>query len=260
MNQAAVLTRAPAEALLLILPGEAGGHDHLSCTTVVAGLPVVRRIALAGTRAGFGRIVVHGLHVDGALAGIRADQLDPAEAGEPGSQCRLVLLPANVVPQPDWLRALLAAPVILAVNLYGIGLGFYVGNNVLRAFDAGIYLIKPQSNVYVIATNRMPTGQSLVNYVVHAGAYYTFDTKAVNLGNYEPNFPYFPVTWRVEGPPQPRSEGIAAGWRKIDYLIFWRIDTVAKGYTSTLRDHFILRLWTPDLEIWERRPERPGTI
>jgi len=93
------------------VPADADGHDHLSCTTVVAGLPLVRRIALAGTRAGFGRVVVHGLHDDGALAGIRADRLDAAEPGSPAlPRRRLVLLPANVVPQPDWLRGLLAMP------------------------------------------------------------------------------------------------------------------------------------------------------
>jgi len=43
------------------VPADADGQDHLSCTTVVAGLPLVRRIALAGTRAGLGRVVVHGL-------------------------------------------------------------------------------------------------------------------------------------------------------------------------------------------------------
>ncbi len=94
------------------MPADGSGPDQLSCTTVVAGLPLVRRIALAGTRAGFERVVVHGLHVDGALAGIRADRLD---AGDPGSPValprRVILLPANVVPQPDWLRALLATPV-----------------------------------------------------------------------------------------------------------------------------------------------------
>jgi phosphatidylglycerophosphate synthase len=74
-------------------------------------MPLVRRIALAATRAGFGRIVVHGLHVDGALTGIRAEPLHTAETEEAGVPRRFILLPVNVVPQPDWLRALLTAPV-----------------------------------------------------------------------------------------------------------------------------------------------------
>ena len=94
------------------MPADGSGPDHLSCTTVVAGLPLVRRIALAGARAGFGRVLIHGLPVDGTLAGIRADRLDAGEPASPVPQPRrIILLPSNVVPQPDWLRALLATPV-----------------------------------------------------------------------------------------------------------------------------------------------------
>jgi phosphatidylglycerophosphate synthase len=107
LNRVATRAEAAAEALLLILPVDADAHADLS-GAVVAGLPLVRRIALAGKRAGFGRIVVHGLGADGALPGIPADGLHQAL---PGSRCRFVLLPANVVPQADWLRALLSMPV-----------------------------------------------------------------------------------------------------------------------------------------------------
>jgi hypothetical protein len=82
---------------------------------VVAGLPLVRRIALAARRAGFGRIVVHGLRVDSTLSGIPADRLDRAESELPGSRRRFVLLPSNVVPQADWLRASLSTTPIFAL-------------------------------------------------------------------------------------------------------------------------------------------------
>src|SRR5262249_51518353 len=111
LNRAAVLTAAPAETVLLILPADAGSNDHVSCTTPVAGMPLVRRIALAAMRAGVGRIVVHELPIDGGLSGIRAQPLRTAEAGEPGVARRLILLPVNVVPHPDWLSALRTAPV-----------------------------------------------------------------------------------------------------------------------------------------------------
>jgi phosphatidylglycerophosphate synthase len=76
---------------------------------VVAGLPLVRRIALAGGRAGFGRILAaHGLDADGTLPGIPAD---PSHHTLSGSPCRVVLLAANVIPQPDWLRSLLSMPI-----------------------------------------------------------------------------------------------------------------------------------------------------
>ena len=79
--------------------------------TLVAGLPLVKRIALAGTRAGFGRVLVHGPHDDGALVGTWAQRLRAAGGKPPRSPLRVVLVPANIVPRPDWLRSLLEARV-----------------------------------------------------------------------------------------------------------------------------------------------------
>jgi phosphatidylglycerophosphate synthase len=107
----AALASGPAEGLLLIVPADGGGRPQLSGTTVVAGLPLVRRIALAAARAGFGRVLVHGLSVDGALSGIPAAALDPGRSATTFARHRLVLLPANIVPRPEWLRELLAAPI-----------------------------------------------------------------------------------------------------------------------------------------------------
>jgi phosphatidylglycerophosphate synthase len=61
----------------------------------VAGLPVERRIALAAQRAGFGGIVAPG---------------DVARAISAAPR-RIVALGGHVVPQPAWLRALLAMPL-----------------------------------------------------------------------------------------------------------------------------------------------------
>jgi len=65
---------------------------------------------MAGTPAGFERILVHGLPFDGALVGTRAHQLTSADA-RPQTRRRVVLIPANLVPQPDWLRSLIQTPV-----------------------------------------------------------------------------------------------------------------------------------------------------
>ncbi len=100
-----------AEGVLLIVPAEAGEHASPDPTTLVAGLPLVRRIAMAGTRAGFERILVHGFAVDGLLAGTAAHQLTPAETRPSETLRRVVLIPANLVPQPDWLRSLRQMPV-----------------------------------------------------------------------------------------------------------------------------------------------------
>ena len=78
----------------------------MSPATVVAGLPLLRRIVLAGARAGFDRILVHRAAGPAALlAGTPAELLDP-DAGPARGRRRIVILPANVVPQPRWLRAL----------------------------------------------------------------------------------------------------------------------------------------------------------
>ena len=78
----------------------------VSPTTVVAGLPLLRRIVLAAVRAGFADIRVHrALAGTGdALTGTPAVPLEPTGLRAPR---RIVLLPANVVPQPHWLRSLL---------------------------------------------------------------------------------------------------------------------------------------------------------
>lgn len=77
----------------------------MSPATVVAGLPLLRRIVLAGARAGFDVVLVHRAAGPAELlAGTPAAPLTPDAL--PRAPGRVVLLPANVVPQPRWLRAL----------------------------------------------------------------------------------------------------------------------------------------------------------
>jgi phosphatidylglycerophosphate synthase len=67
---------------------DAGAAAAITRETMVAGLPLGRRIALAGARAG----------------------LATAASSEPGPR-RLILVPSNVIPQPQWLRTLAAMPL-----------------------------------------------------------------------------------------------------------------------------------------------------
>ena len=73
-------------SLLVVVAG--GTAPGITPETMVAGLPLGRRIALAAARAG----------------------LATAPSSEPGPR-RLVLVPFNVIPQPQWLRALAAMPL-----------------------------------------------------------------------------------------------------------------------------------------------------
>jgi 1L-myo-inositol 1-phosphate cytidylyltransferase / CDP-L-myo-inositol myo-inositolphosphotransferase len=72
---------------LLVVVAE-GATPDITPETMVAGLRLGRRVALAGARAG----------------------LASAPSSEPGRR-RLILVPSNVIPQPRWLRALAAMPL-----------------------------------------------------------------------------------------------------------------------------------------------------
>jgi phosphatidylglycerophosphate synthase len=101
----------PAESLLLVVPPEPGAATSVSPDIVVAGLPLLRRIVLAGARAGFSRVLVQSRPgaAERLLGGTSAGALRGARP--PDSRRRIVILPANVVPQARWLRALREAEV-----------------------------------------------------------------------------------------------------------------------------------------------------
>jgi phosphatidylglycerophosphate synthase len=96
-------------SVLLVLPAPPG--KGLPPDTVIAGLPLLRRIVLAATRAGFERILVHprACPEPKLLEGTGAVVLD----GHPVTAApeRLVLLPVNVLPRARWLRALREMPL-----------------------------------------------------------------------------------------------------------------------------------------------------
>jgi phosphatidylglycerophosphate synthase len=100
-----------AESLLLVVTPEPGTATSVSPGIVVAGLPLLRRIVLAGSRAGFSRVLVQSRPDDAErlLGGTSAGALSGARP--PDSRRRIVILPANVVPQARWLRALREAEV-----------------------------------------------------------------------------------------------------------------------------------------------------
>jgi phosphatidylglycerophosphate synthase len=80
-----------------------------SAETVLLGLPLVRRTALAAARAGFDRVLVleaPGPALEGTIA--RGFPRDAAETAVPAG--RIVLLPDRIVASPQWLRSLREAP------------------------------------------------------------------------------------------------------------------------------------------------------
>jgi 1L-myo-inositol 1-phosphate cytidylyltransferase / CDP-L-myo-inositol myo-inositolphosphotransferase len=110
----AALTPAPAadpgDGVLVVVPSDLPG---VGPDTVVAGLPLLRRIVLAAERArlrpvliGFDRAAV-----EGCLAGTSA-AVYGSDASAPRSPARRVLfLPVTVIPHSEWLRRLVEMPV-----------------------------------------------------------------------------------------------------------------------------------------------------
>jgi len=108
----ATVRRAAAGVLVVVSPvGEPG--EAVPGRRIVGGLPLLRRIVLAATAAGYDRILVAHADHDAAelLEGTSAIALLPGVAAAPSPHpARVVILPANVVPQAAWLRALMEMP------------------------------------------------------------------------------------------------------------------------------------------------------
>jgi phosphatidylglycerophosphate synthase len=108
-----VVITPSVEGLLVVLPAASRGGQAIDPGVVVAGLPLLRRIALAAMRAGLRPVVVgYPRHeVASVLAGTSALVLAPDEPIAAVSARRLVFLPLRVIPQPEWLRAVAATPL-----------------------------------------------------------------------------------------------------------------------------------------------------
>ena len=105
---------APVTSLLVIVPSGPAGEAKVLPSTTIAGLPLLRRVVFAAVRAGIERIFV--LMPDGADAGCLLDGT-PAMMLTPNGPLpllppgRIVLLAANIIPQPTWLRSLSELPI-----------------------------------------------------------------------------------------------------------------------------------------------------
>jgi len=98
-----------AISVLMVIPSDAVEGRTVSPSTCIAGLPLLRRIILAATRAGFRQILLHpacAAEDRGLLAGTAATVIVPDGRLPPLPRSRIVLLATHVLPQVKWLRAL----------------------------------------------------------------------------------------------------------------------------------------------------------
>jgi phosphatidylglycerophosphate synthase len=127
-------------SVLVVLPAPPGAGAPPP-ETMIAGLPLLRRIVLAAARAGFERILVHPrvCPEPWLLEGTAAAVLDALPVT--GPMARLVLLPANVLPQARWLRLLREMPLdpeTLAVDSsVAAAMESAVGGELLRSAGEG---------------------------------------------------------------------------------------------------------------------------
>ena len=107
LTTAVAVPTQSVESLLLIVPPAPGAAVGVSPDTVVAGLPLLRRLVLAGSRAGFSRVLVQSDddEVERLLGGTLAGRLAGARAAADARR-RIVIIAANVVPQARWLQTL----------------------------------------------------------------------------------------------------------------------------------------------------------
>jgi phosphatidylglycerophosphate synthase len=137
MTKAATLVLAPAD------DGEPGAPNG---NTVLLGLPLVRRAALAASRAGFDRVYVLGGE-DGKNGPL---ELPPG---------RVVLLPDRVAASPEWLRSLREAPAEPG-RLYRLGAGAVVETLEPAALSRALARASRLSSVVSEWTAAFPPGSS----------------------------------------------------------------------------------------------------
>jgi len=98
------------QSFLVIVPARPGSGAPAP-DTLIAGIPLLRRLVLTATRAGFDRVLVNPRLcperrlIEGTGAAVLS-----AETPVPPS-ARLVLLPVNILPQARWLRVLRDMPL-----------------------------------------------------------------------------------------------------------------------------------------------------
>jgi phosphatidylglycerophosphate synthase len=108
LNDAAGTQAARANGLLLIVPAEPTAPGP---ATPVAGLPLARRIALAGARAGLTPVLAGGLDDPRLVADGTAVDVASVAPAAGASFRRIVVCPANVIGQSRWLRGVAEAPL-----------------------------------------------------------------------------------------------------------------------------------------------------
>jgi hypothetical protein len=168
---------------------------------------------------------------------------------------RLLILPplAAVVwlagTKGRWLRRTLfvVGPTVALTHLALVDAAYREANVLLKRFVTGYGVVAPNSILLPIINVGPPSPGCRVRYIKHAGPYYTLGKLAVDFGNYEPRYAYFPVKWRPGKDPIRRVrvfENVpyyyfrkGHGYWRVDYLIFWDANPYAEKMPFYIKNY-----------------------
>ena len=137
-TEAIVVIVPPDASAGAMSPGAVAPAGAISPETVVAGLALLRRVAVVAERAGWKPLVAARgrLPAEPSLIGTSAVVLTPDRPWPDLHARRLLVLPLTVIPQVDWLRRLRQMPI---------------EPEQLHAFDAGVMVVETAESGPILA-------------------------------------------------------------------------------------------------------------
>ncbi|MFO8066893.1 MAG: hypothetical protein R6U11_04850 [Bacteroidales bacterium] len=123
-------------------------------------------------------------------------------------------------------------------------------------YTKGLHIHIPENSL-ILGFKQHGMDNSRVDILMHATAHYALKHQAIDIGNYEAHFDYFPVQFNKSLPPVPPLSYIEKTPDKIDlndypdisYIILWN-----KNYKllNNIDSHYDLLFTNDNVSIWER--------
>ena len=168
-------------------------------------------------------------------------------------------------------RGIIIIIVILSVARLSISCRYYYSlDKITKEYTSGVELIERNKTVLGLWSDARPgvkdpppfTHQPYhhVRPFVQASSYYCLSNNCVSLSNYEPQFDYFPLDWRI------KHSGA------VDYIVAWKMDK-SKFYRGggpsgvhvreiidSLDTDYELIHSTENLQVYRHRAEQPNRV
>ena len=181
---------------------------------------------------------------------------------------RLALLP--LIAASAWLAAIsgnflrrslfFIAPAVALAYVATVCLEYHKANADLKEFNTGRCCLTGDATILPVIYLSAPHSGCKVNYMEHAGSYYTLGNYNVDLLNFEAECYYFPINWRC-GPPAIGLEDVCSGtpvyvldgvYDQIDFLVCWRVNPFLSGMQKIFARYALVHS-TPHMMILRRQ-------